>query len=367
MHAVKRPRRVLMTIDAVGGVWRYGVDLARELGAGGIVCLLAGSGPEPDAAQREECRALCNVSLEWPGLPLDWMVMDAASLGEAAGTLATMARDWGADLVHLNLPSQAAGFPDGVPVVVTSHSCLATWWRAVKGGDLPPNWRWQQELTARGMQRADAIMVPTASHGDALAAAYGRPDRLHIVANATALPKAASAKEPFVLAAGRWWDEGKNVATADAVAALSHWPIRLAGALEGPNVARIVLHHAQELGPLTPEATCAAMSRAEIFFSPALYEPFGLAVLEAAARSCALILADIPSLRELWTDVALFVDPRDAGGFAAVINRLAEAPAERRALGQRAAVRARAFTLTRQAEQVRQVYAEARGAGALAA
>ena len=37
------------------------------------------------------------------------------------------------------------------------------------------------------------------------------------------------------------------------------------------------------------------MSRAAIFFSPALYEPFGLGVLEAAARGCALVLADIPS------------------------------------------------------------------------
>ena len=44
-------------------------------------------------------------------------------------TLVAIARDWGADLLHLNLPSQAAGFPDGMPVVVTSHSCLATWWR----------------------------------------------------------------------------------------------------------------------------------------------------------------------------------------------------------------------------------------------
>ncbi|MER8608904.1 glycosyltransferase family 1 protein, partial [Mesorhizobium sp. M1233] len=30
-----RPRRILMTVDAVGGVWRYALDLARQLVAGG--------------------------------------------------------------------------------------------------------------------------------------------------------------------------------------------------------------------------------------------------------------------------------------------------------------------------------------------
>ena len=34
------------------------------------------------------------------------------------------------------------------------------------------------------------------------------------------------------------------------------------------------------------------MQRAEVFVSPAVYEPFGLTVLEAAAAGCALVLAD---------------------------------------------------------------------------
>jgi glycosyltransferase involved in cell wall biosynthesis len=359
--------RLLMTIDAVGGVWRYGVDLARELGAEGVTCLLAGCGPEPDTAQRKECQSLRNVTLQWTELPLDWMVTKASALHEVADTLAMMAQKWGAHMVHLNLPSQAAGFPAGLPVVAASHSCLATWWRAVKGGDPPPDWHWQQELTAQGMQRADAVMVPTASHCDAVVAVYGGSHHMHVVANATTLPESTSVKQPFVLAAGRWWDEGKNAVTADAVAALSRWPVRLAGALAGPNVSQISLNHAHALGPLTPEVTRAEMDQAAIFFSPALYEPFGLAVLEAAARGCALVLSDIPNFRELWAGTALLVAPRDPGGFAAAINRLAENPLEREALGQRAATRAREFTLARQAEQVRQVYAAALGAEALAA
>ena len=45
--SVNRPQRILMTIDAVGGLWRYGVDLARGLAAQGIACVLVGFGPEP--------------------------------------------------------------------------------------------------------------------------------------------------------------------------------------------------------------------------------------------------------------------------------------------------------------------------------
>jgi len=359
--------RVLMTIDAVGGVWRYGVDLARGLGAEGIICQLAVCGPAPSLAQQQECCELRNVSLAWTGLPLDWMAGDANALDDVAGTLAAMASDWGADLLHLNLPSQAADLPGAVPVVVTAHSCLATWWRAVKGSDLPQDLRWQWELTARGLRRADAVLVPTASHGMAMVSTYGALKHPYIVANATARPDTTCAKQLFVFAAGRWWDEGKNVATVDAVARLLRWPLLLAGALEGPNVPTFDLHHAQVLGPLTPEATREQMRGAAIFFSPAMYEPFALAVLEAAAHGCALVLSDIPTFRELWSDAALFIAPSDAAGFAAAIDRLMNAPSERQALGQRAAMRARNFAIGRQAKQVRQVYSTALAAAVPAA
>lgn len=217
--------RVLMTIDAVGGVWRYGVDLARCLGEAGVACLLVGCGPEPTVSQDRECHGLRNVTLRWSGLPLDWMVADAAALAHVPEALAAMARDWCADLLHLNVPSQAVGIATGIPLVVASHSCLATWWRAVKACELPQDWRWQQELTGQGLRRADVVMVPTQSHGAATTAVYGPVAHLQVTANATNAQGSLAAKQPFVLAASRWWDEGKNAATADAAAALSRWPI----------------------------------------------------------------------------------------------------------------------------------------------
>ena len=66
-------------------------------------------------------------------------------------------------------------------------------------------------------------------------------------------------------------------------------------------------------GRLTPPQMARVVSRApSIYALPARYEPFGLSVLEAALSGCALVLGDIPSLREIWDGAALFVDPDDA-------------------------------------------------------
>jgi glycosyltransferase involved in cell wall biosynthesis len=56
----------------------------------------------------------------------------------------------------------------------------------------------------------------------------------------------------------------------------------------------------------------AAYAGASVFASMALYEPFGLAVLEAAQAGTRLVLRDTPGFRELWDGAATFVaDPED--------------------------------------------------------
>lgn len=361
---MKRPTRVLMTLDAVGGVWRYSVDLAHCLGAEGIECVLVGCGPVPRETQQRECDSLRNVALTWTALQLDWMAQEHSALDEVAKRLLAIAREWDVDLLHLNLPSQAAMMIDGMPVVVTSHSCVATWWAAVRRETLPPGWQWQHTLTQRGLARADVVMVPTASHGNALVQAYGPTPKLRVVPNATAMACTVNAEEPIVFAAGRWWDEAKNARTLDEAAALSRWPVVMAGALSGPNGQSVRLHHAESLGELSADSTRALMSRAAVFVSTAIYEPFGLGVVEAAVRGAALVLADIPTFRELWNGAALLVPPQDAEGFATGINLLAEDPDLRRELSARARRRAQAFSPDQQLKRVKSVYSDALAAHA---
>jgi len=73
-----RKRRILMTVDAMGGVWRYALDLGRELVNGGDSVVFAGLGPQPSKQQAEEARSF--ATLTWLNTPLDWMTRSAGDL-----------------------------------------------------------------------------------------------------------------------------------------------------------------------------------------------------------------------------------------------------------------------------------------------
>ena len=247
-------------------------------------------------------------------------------------------------------------------MTVVSHSCVATWFRAVRGTGLPPGWEWQRELNARGLARAGAVVAPSRAHADALEASYGPIPRLRVVHNATPAPEGRAPERPFLLASGRWWDEGKGGATLDAAAALARWPVRLLGPLAGANGAAFAPVHARPEGERPHGEAVALMREAGAFVSPSLYEPFGLAVLEAARTGLPLVLSDIPTFRELWEGAALFFPPREPAALAEAANRLAADPALRRRLGAAAQARARRFTAAAQARAMLDVYETLAGA-----
>ena len=143
---------------------------------------------------------------------------------------------------------------------------------AVKDGELPQDWRWQQELTARGLRRADVVMVPTASHGDALIAVYGALDHLHVVAKCNGIAQRPRMRKATVRVCRRTLvgrgQERRHGGCCRGIVALAGASRRVRWKV--PNVPSVALHHAQALGRLTPEAMRAQMSRAAIFFSPAL-------------------------------------------------------------------------------------------------
>ena len=122
--------RLLVTTDAVGGVWRYAVDLAGGLADRGIETVLAVMGPPADAAQREEAEAVRGLRLVQTGLPLDWTADSPAALANASAKLAALAALTGVSAAHLHAPALVGDQPWSVPVVAVAHSCVGTWWRA---------------------------------------------------------------------------------------------------------------------------------------------------------------------------------------------------------------------------------------------
>jgi glycosyltransferase involved in cell wall biosynthesis len=336
--------RLLMTADAVGGVWQYALELAGALAPLGYETILALIGPAPSAVQLDAAAEVSGLRLVETGLPLDWLADDPAQVREAGRAVAALALAEGADLIQLNQPALAAAAMP-TPTVAVVHSCVATWWRAAGEGPLPASFAWQTALVREGLAQADRIVCPSAAFAGEVAETYRLRERPQAVYNGrTAATVGSGPIHDFALTAGRLWDRAKNVATLDRAAARLGVPFKAAGAVEGPNGAKISFDAIHPVGLLGDTALCGCYSARPVFASAALYEPFGLAVLEAAQAGCPLVLADIATFRELWGDVAIFVDPHDAQGFATAIEDLIGDTQLRLTRGELARRRAATFT-----------------------
>ena len=352
-------QRVLMTADAVGGVWTYAIDLARALGARGTRVTLAVIGPAPSEAQRAEARAIPTLDLrEHPGR-LEWMDDPWADVARADEWLRELERTVQPDIVHLNSYAHAA-LPWTAPVLVVGHSCVLSWWRAVHAVDAPPAWDRYADTVRRGLSAADLVVAPSAAMLADLVSCYGPLARGRVISNGRdpVWRVALSGKEPFVLTAGRLWDQAKNVETVCAISREIAWPVYVAGDARGPGAEQFAGEPVRMLGRLSSEDARAWMGRASIYAFPARYEPFGLSVLEAAQAGCALVLGDIRSLRDIWSDSALFVAPDNRRMLAAAVSRLIDDDEARRTLAERARAKAAQMTAVRMADQYLDTYSE---------
>jgi glycosyltransferase involved in cell wall biosynthesis len=309
---------ILLTTDAVGGVWQYTVELAHGLARRGHRLTVATVGP---AATPGRCAELPSCTLVQTGLPLDWLAGSPGELDAASRILAGIPA--GIALVHAPAFLRHR-WP--IPVATIVHSCLATWFAAVRGGAVPPDYAWRAEATAAGLRHADAVGAPTRAFAGALQQIHGLPGIAVIHNGRAPLRLPPVARERAVLTAGRLWDDGKGVALLDRIAPRLSAPVRAAGPTEGAG-ARIHLPNLDLLGNLDEPALAAAYAGATVFASPARYEPFGLAVLEAAQAGLALVLADIPSFRELWDGVARFVPAGDDDAWVIALEAALADPA----------------------------------------
>jgi glycosyltransferase involved in cell wall biosynthesis len=356
--------KLLMTADVVGGVWQYATELAVALAPQGVETVLTLLGPVPDGLA-----APAGVEVIDTGLPLDWLAEDAAAVRDAAAKVAALAGRIGADLVQLNSPSLAAGARFPCPVVTVTHGCVGTWWDAAEGGDLPPDLAWRLDLTAQGLAAADLVVAPSASYAETVTRRYRLARPIVTVHNGRTTPASRLPCQPaqHVLTTGRLWDRVKNTALLDRVAARLPVPFLAAGPVTGPHGEAVATRHLDLLGTLPEAALRARLAERPIFVSAARFEPFGLAVLEAAQAGCALVLADLPTFRELWEGAALFIAGEDDAVWTAAIESLLAAPAERAALADAAQQRAGRYTPAATAAAMARLYDGLLGQGRRAA
>jgi glycosyltransferase involved in cell wall biosynthesis len=354
--------QVLMTADTLGGVFTYAVELIRALEAHAVRTVLATFGRPLTAAQRRQLRTCNPLALHESSYALEWMPNPWTDVRASAGWLREIAEQTDPDCIHFNHYAHA-GLRWEVPTLVVAHSCVWSWWQAVHGTTPGPEFERYHRTVLEGIHGATRVVAPSGDMLGNIVRDYGLPAHATVIPNGIDLVQfAPRPKLPYVLAAGRLYDQSKNIAALEQVAGTLSWPVYVAGEALAPRGlaadggTRTTACH--PLGPLDRTSLARCLARAAIYALPARYEPFGLSVLEAAASGCALVLGAIPSLLENWHGAACFVDPDDTDGLRDTLERLIANEDERNHWSERARQRATALSAQRMAAHYAEVYAE---------
>jgi glycosyltransferase involved in cell wall biosynthesis len=355
--------RILMTADASEGVWRYVMELARALRPREVEILIAVMGPALSCAQREEAARLGHVGLSEKPFALEWMKDPWREVTSAGDWLLGLEERFEPQVIHLNHYCHGS-LPWSAPVVITAHGCVLSWWQAVHGEQSPHSWSRYHAEVAAGLRGANLVIASTRSMLDGLTRLYAPIPRLMQYQNAPRFPAFRTVphgrdaslfhsleKRNEILCVSAPGDDAQNLLFFKRMAQDLPWPVYLIGRddLEGAD-------GFDSLGILDEPGRAERMGAAAIFALPTRYEPFGFSVLEAAISGCALVLGNIPCLRETWGEAAIFAPPDDSQAFQSAIAALIEDNGLREEMAGRARARALAFTPEQMAESVFDAY-----------
>lgn len=305
--------RVLMTTDTIGGVWTFTKELSSELLAQGCEVALVSLGRLPSISQQawvetQRSRWGSRFRFDASDAPLEWMQENGRAFSGPEPLLRRVADEFGPDLL---LSSQfcfgALDCP--VPRIVVAHSDVLSWADACRPEGLADSaWLGRYcELVSRGLVQADAVVAPTAWMMSALREHFAVPETCMVIANGRSikLVERVRSRKLQAITAGRLWDEAKNLRMLEDV--VSPMPVLIAGEAEyESNQLRLGPGNAHLLGAVGEDKLLQLFRESAIYICTSVYEPFGLAPLEAALCGCAVVANDIPSLREVWGDGAAY-------------------------------------------------------------
>jgi glycosyltransferase involved in cell wall biosynthesis len=343
--------RVVITTDAVGGVWNYSTTLAQSLADGpGVQILLAVCGPRPRA---DQLAALAlgpragggSIDVEYLDMPLEWEGADEDAYAAGRQALLQAALKWRAHILHANEHHLGQIGASGLPVLVVSHSDLCSW-SAALGRDA------SQEVDAaymlrviNGLSNASLVVAPSASVVESLSTWFGYAEAVRVIPNGVSAADdgLAPARTIDAIMAGRLWDPAKNLACfRQAVAGWPNGAFAAVGPLAPPGGSPVAAEPGtiQYPGQIANAELREMLARTHVLVSPARYEPFGLTVVEAAMAGCCLVLSDIPSYRALWENTALYFNPTDPTALNTILHVALDDPDLRHAMATRARRRA---------------------------
>jgi len=221
--------------------------------------------------------------------------------------LIRIAKEFGAELIHSNQFCFGA-LPIDIPKLITAHSDVLSWAEACRDQPLEnsPWLRQYRRLVTDGLSGATTVIAPTRWMLNALRRNFSSRARCEVIPNGrTFAPAGDGTRHLRAVTAGRLWDEAKDIRMLGDVA--SPLPLYAAGetqqgSAQGPRV----LPGVTLLGRLAEDEMLRFFRQTAIYICTSRYEPFGLAPLEAALCGCAVLARDIPSMREVWQDGALY-------------------------------------------------------------
>lgn len=341
--------RLLLTTDTVGGVWTFSCELARELLKRGHEVLLVSFGRAPSPLQSAEASDLAKSgSLRYvsTAIALEWQPDNHSAYALGAPLLLRLCEQYCPDALLLSQFCYGA-LPVRAPKVVVAHSDVLSWADATSNAPLADDdWlRTYRVLVQMGLAGADLVVAPTAAMLDCLLCNFIVHTAARIISNGRSVPQPPTRPERQMRAmtAGRMWDPAKNLLMLRA--AELPLPVAIAGESDGTTFGADRITCTGQLGM---DALLAMFRTSAIYICCSRYEPFGLAALEAALCGCAVLAHDIPSLREVWGDGALYF--QDADTLSSLLRQLCNDAALLAAAQARSSARAQRYTSAAMAE-----------------
>ena len=341
---------VLITSDTLNGNWTYTRELVSGLITRGFRVTLVSFGEIPLPEQTAWMDRLYGLTYHPTAFRLDWMEEGQHDFYDASAYLCSLVKDVKPDVFHSNHLGHGA-LPVTIPRIVVAHGDMVTWWKAVHGREPKDSaWlRWYRQTMAEGLTEASAVVAPSEWMLNSVRSHYSGSVR-EVVIHHGRNPiffNPYVAKEDTVLAIGRLLDPAKqvNLLTQE----MHPVPVCIVGEDCSETMAPVradVSFKDGDIGVALKGAQTESQlrllySRASMYAGTARYEPSGMTILEAALSRCALILNDIPSLRELWGQAAVYFRTNDAGSLADAVRALSGDLELRRNFANRAFQRGR--------------------------
>ncbi len=347
--------KILMTTETVGGVWHYSVDLATCLTEEKMEVVLVAMGPAPGKCQEAEIKALkkLGVAFYHQTYQLEWMDNPWEDVQKAGVWVQSIFDKEKPDLMHFsNYAMVAMGWK--VPVVLVAHSCVVSWWQAVKKEPLPERYYRYSETVQEAFNLADVVVSPSLAQLKIYREIYGDKGNQKVIYNGiTPAPDYNSNKLPILFSMGRLWDDAKNVELIVKAAPRISGEIFIAGAdpkkMTCPK-------NVTFLGELSRSQIFNWLKISCGYVLPVKYEPFGLTFLEAATHRTALIGGDIPTLREIWGESMHYVDTDDYLGLAVACNMLLNQKESSILGGEKAYIKSQLYTLKKMGNEYLKIY-----------